>query len=98
MPRLDITKESDYVPSLVTVDASQSESENGEIKKFIFNFGEGRTPAEGDAIQQYQYTTSGDKDITLTIVSESGEKTSIKRTIVLKDQIKNIDWTPSMSR
>jgi hypothetical protein len=38
MPRLSISKTSDYVPSLVTVDASQSESEEGEIKKFIFDF------------------------------------------------------------
>lgn len=97
MPRLTITKSSDYVPSLITVDASQSESEEGEIKKFIFDFGEWRPPAEGDAIQQYQYSTPGDKDIILTIVADDGEKSSVKKTIVLKDQIKTIDWKPSMS-
>jgi hypothetical protein len=46
MPRIDIGMTSDYIPSLVTVDASQSESTNGEIKKFIIDFGEGRPPAE----------------------------------------------------
>jgi len=38
MPRLNIAMSSDYVPAIVTVDASQSESESGEIKKFIFDF------------------------------------------------------------
>jgi hypothetical protein len=38
MPRMDIKTTSDYVPTLATVDASQSESEEGEIKKFIFDF------------------------------------------------------------
>lgn len=97
MPRMDISMTSDYIPSLVTVDASQSESQNGEIKKFIFDFGEWKPPAEWDSIQQYEYTTSGDKTITLTIISQSGEKTSIKKSIVFKDQVKNINFLPSLT-
>ena len=97
MPRMMVSASSDYVPALVSIDASQSASENGEIKKFIFDFGEGKTPAEGDSIRQYQYTTPGEKTITLTIVSDIWEKTSIKKTIVLKDQIKTIDFSPSIS-
>ncbi len=38
MPRMSITTTSDYVPTLATIDASLSESEEGEIKKFIFDF------------------------------------------------------------
>lgn len=38
MPRMNIETTSDYIPSTITIDASQSESENGEIKKFIFDF------------------------------------------------------------
>lgn len=97
MPRLDISIDSDYVPSLVTVDASQSQSENGEIKKFIFNFWDGKDPAVGDAIQKYEYVTPGDKEISVTIISESGERATIKKTIVLKDVAKTIDFTPSLS-
>ena len=37
-PRMDIHMSSDYVPSLISVDASLSESEKSEIKKFIFDF------------------------------------------------------------
>lgn len=97
MPRMKVTTTSDYVPALVTVDASLSESEEGEIKKFIFDFWEKRPPAEGDSIQQYTYNTSGEKVITLTIVSENGDKTSIKKTLVLKDQVKTINFAPSIS-
>jgi PKD repeat protein len=96
MPRMNISTTSDYVPTLATIDASQSESEEGEIKKFIFDFGEGKTPAEGDSIQQYSYNTPGEKTITLTIISDIGEKTSIKKTIVLKDEIRSLWFTPSI--
>ena len=96
MPRMTIKTTSDYVPTLATIDASLSESEEGEIKKFIFDFGENRTPAEWDSIQQYTYNTAGEKTITLTIVAENGEKTSLKKTIVLKDQVKTVDFVPSI--
>jgi PKD repeat protein len=84
------------VPTLATIDASQSESEEGEIKKFIFDFWEGKTPAEGDSIQQYAYNTPWEKTITLTIVSENWEKTSIKKTIVLKDEVRSLGFAPSI--
>jgi hypothetical protein len=96
MPRMNIELTSDYVPTLATIDASQSESENGEIKKFIIDFGEGKPPAEGDAIQQYQYTEAGDKTITLTIISQNGERASLKKNIVIKDQVKTVDFMPSI--
>ena len=79
------------------MDGSQSRSENGEIKKFIYNFGEGKPDAEGDAIQIYEYTTPGEKEITLTIINESGEKAQIKRVIVLKESPKTLDFTTSLS-
>ena len=97
IPRMSIDMSSDYVPSLVTIDASQSASENGEIKKFIFDFGEWKSLAEWDAIQQYNYTTPGDKTITLTIIDSNGKKESLKKTIVFKDRVKTIDFLPSIS-
>lgn len=97
IPRLRVQPSSDYVPSLVTVDGSESESDQWEIKKFIFDFGEKKIPAEGDAITQYEYMTPGEKTITLTVVDESGKQASIKRTIVLKEQAKWVDWAPSIN-
>jgi PKD repeat protein len=97
IPRLSIIQQSDYVPASVTVDASQSWSENNSIIKFIYNFGEGKTDAIGDAIQTYEYTTPGEKEITLTIIDDSGEKSQIKKTIVLKEAPRTVDFMPSIS-
>ncbi len=97
MPRLDISVNSDYVPSIVTVDASQSQSENGEIKKFIFNFWENKDPAEWDAIQKYEYISAWQKKISVTIVSETGERAMIEKILVLKDAAKTINFSPSFS-
>ncbi len=97
IPKLIINKASDYVPVKVTVDGSQSKSENGEIKKFIYDFGDGKPPATGDAIQDYEYTTPGERDITLTIINNAWETATVKQKIVLKDTPKNTDFTSSMS-
>lgn len=97
IPHLEKTVSSDYVPSVVTFDASRSESTIWEIKKFIFDFGDGKAPTEWDAIQEYQYTTPWDKTITLTIVGADGETASTKTVVVLKNQAKTIDFIPSIS-
>jgi PKD repeat protein len=97
IPRLSVITKSDYIPASVTVDASQSWSENNNIIKFIYNFGEGKADAVGDAIQTYEYTTPGEKEITLTIIDEAGEKSQIKRTIVLKEAPRTVDFLPSVS-
>jgi len=96
-PKMNIDIPSDYVPVKITVDWSQSESENGEIKKFIYDFGDGKPPATGDAIQQYEYTTAWERDITLTIINSAGETATIKKKIVLKETPKTVWFTSSMS-
>lgn len=97
MPVLKISQTSDYVPAKITVDASQSTSEYSEIIKFIYDFGEGKPVAEGDAIQNYQYITPGQKTITVTIVDANGEKATTKQTVVLKETPKNLNFTTSLS-
>ncbi len=97
IPRITIQSPRDYVPVVITVDGSLSESENNEIKKFVYDFGDGRPPISGDAIQQYEYKTSGKKTIQLTIVNDRGEESSTKKIIVLKDNPRTIDFTPSIS-
>jgi PKD domain len=97
IPRLTILQDSDYVPVTLTADASQSWSENNEIIKFIYNFGEWKSDAVGDAIQTYEYTTPGEKEITLTIIDDSGERSQVKKTIVLKESPRTIWFNPSIS-
>ncbi len=94
---LKVNTSSDYVPARVTVDASESHSEYSEIIKFVYDFGEGRAPAQGDAIQTYQYTTPGEKTITVTIIDSNGKQATAKQVLVLKDTPKNLDFTTSLS-
>lgn len=96
-PVLKVTADSAYAPVRVIVDASQSQSEYSEIMKFIFDFGEGRTPAEGDAIQTYTYTTAGEKEISVTIIDSNGERATTKETLVLKEAARSVDFTTSLS-
>ena len=96
-PTFRIQQTSDYTPSKVTVDASSSTSKNGKLQKFIFDFGEGRPLAEGDAIQTYEYHTAGEKKITLKVIDDSNEQATISKYIVLKDTPKTIEFSTSMS-
>ena len=85
------------MPARVTAVASQSHSEYSEIIKFIYDFGEGRAPAQGDAIQTYQYMTPGEKTITVTIIDANGKQATAKQVLVLKDTPKNLNFTTSLS-
>lgn len=96
-PIFRIQQSSDYIPSKVTVDASSSTSKNGKLQKFIFDFGEDRPLAEGDAIQTYEYHTAGEKKITLKVIDENNEQATISKYIVLKDTPKTIEFSTSMS-
>jgi PKD repeat protein len=96
-PILNIQQSSDYAPSKITFDASSSQSKNGTIQKFIFDFGEWRPQAEGDAIQIYEYRTAWEKKITLTIIDNNNEQAIISKYIVLKDTPKNIVFSTSMA-
>jgi len=97
VPKFLINQSSDYVPAKITVDWSQSRSENGEIKKFIYDFGDGKPVATGDAIQEYEYTTAWERDITLTIINSVWESATVKKKIVLKDTPKTVDFKVSMA-
>ncbi len=97
IPRFSLQVPKDYVPVVILIDWSQSYSESSEIKKFTYDFGEGKPPVSGDAIQQYEYKTAGEKTITLTITNDRGEMETTKRTIVLKENPKVVDFTPSIS-
>lgn len=96
-PVLKVSTDSLYVPTRVTVDASQSQSEYSDIVKFIFDFGDGRAPTEGDAVHMYTYTTAGEKTITVTAVDSNGEKAIAKEVLVLKDTPRSVDFTTSLS-
>lgn len=96
-PILKVTPDSGYVPIKITVDASQSRSEYSEIVKFEFDFGEGKPKTIGDAVQTYEYLTSGEKKITVTAIDANNARATTTQTIVLKDTPKTVDFTTSIS-
>jgi hypothetical protein len=55
VPRIVISPESEYAPTVVKFDASASEVKDGSISKFTYDFGEGKAPVDGDAQMQYRY-------------------------------------------
>ena len=54
--RLLAVPDQDFAPAKVTLDASSSQADGGEIVKFIFDYGDGQEPAEnskGQAVHMY---------------------------------------------
>ena len=96
-PVLKIQQSSDYVPAKITVDGSQSQAEYSNIITFIYDFGEGKPPAIGDAIRTYEYTTPGEKAITLTIVDSNNNRATATGYVILKDTPPNIGFRTSLS-
>jgi microbial collagenase len=56
----------------------------------MYDFGEGKWPIEGDAIQDYRYNFSGEYVITFIVVRDDGTKQQSSRKIILKDAPKRI--------
>lgn len=94
---LSLTQDSEYAPATVHVDGSASIPKTGTITKFMYDFGEGKWPIEGDAIQDYRYNFPGEYTITFTVVRDDGVKEFSTRKIVIKDAPKQIAVNMSVS-
>ncbi len=86
-----------YAPTKITFDGSASSVRSGKISKFIYDFGEGKEPSEGDAVKTYEYDIPGEYTITLTIVKDDGSRESAKRKIIIKEVPKNLTIHSSVS-
>jgi PKD repeat protein len=97
-PDFTIKTSSDYVPTIVTVDASASSVQRGKISKFIIDFGQsGREPQEGDAIQNSSFELPGTYDVSVTVIRDDGEKATLTKKLVLKEQDNRIVINTSVS-
>ncbi len=95
---LKVQAESEYVPTNVIFDASESKVENDDIVKFIYDYGDG-VVEERDAINLWhKYNKAGTYDITLTVVTRTWKEYSISKKLVLKPQQVNVKITSSLSR
>lgn len=94
---LDITKESDYAPTIVHFDWSASTVMEWNIVKFTYDFGEWKSPVEWDAKQDYKYNFPWEYVITFTVTKEDWTKSEIKKKIILKTQQKDVVINTSVS-
>jgi len=90
---------SNYAPVIVAFDASKSEITGKDIKKFIFDYGDGSPLDERDAINQWhKYLKDWEYDIVLTVISSDWKKYSITKKLILKPQSQSVDIKASMKK
>ncbi|MDQ1343779.1 MAG: hypothetical protein QG650_499, partial [Patescibacteria group bacterium] len=93
----DSDGENFYAPTTIRFDGSASRTKQGTITKFIYDFGLGRAPAEGDAVQTIRYDNPGEYSVSLTVVKDDGSKDTATRKIVIKDIPKSLKINTSVS-
>lgn len=93
----DSKDENFYAPTTIRFDGSASRTKSGNITKFVYDFGLGRAPAEGDAVQTIRYDNPGEYAVSLTVVKDDGSKDTVTRKIVIKDVPKTLKINSSVS-
>lgn len=92
----NINQPSEYAPVIVWFDASKSYVKDGNITKFIWDFGDGITE-EGDAVVKWhRYLVDWEYDVSLTVVTSSWQKFSTTKKLVLKPKAQRIKISSSM--
>lgn len=82
----------------VKFDASASKVRSGKISQFIFDFGEGKPPSEGEAVKMYRYTIPGKYTVKMTVVKTDGTQQSISRNLVIKEIPRKLELGSSVSQ
>ncbi|QFR39675.1 PKD domain-containing protein [Candidatus Gracilibacteria bacterium 28_42_T64] len=95
---LNIKKTGNYVPIIVQFDASTSQVKNENIVKFIWDYGDGVVEERDSIVKGHKYTTPGDYEVKLTVVTESGEKHSISKKLILIPKPQVVQISSSMKK
>ncbi len=95
--RVKITPDDNYAPANVRFDASGSKILKGDIRKFIYDFGDGKTYEGEGVVTTYRYNNPGEYKITVTAVTNKGEKASKTYTLVLKKPQETVRIEPSIA-
>lgn len=83
--RVRMERDGLYAPSRVTLDASGSKSLSDEIVKFVYDFGDGADETfEWEWVINYQYDEPGEYTVTVTAVTNKGERSSKTFDIIVK--------------
>jgi PKD repeat protein len=95
--RVKITPDDNYAPANVRFDASGSKIQKGDIRKFIYDFGDGKTYEGEGVVTTYRYNNPGEYKITVTAVTNKGEKSSKTYTLLLKKPQETVRIEPSIA-
>lgn len=82
----------------VKFDASASKVRSGKISQFIYDFGEGKPPSEGEAVKIYRYAIPGEYTVKVTAVKNDGTKESISRNLIIKEIPRKLALSTSVSQ
>ncbi len=95
---LNIKKTGNYVPIIVQFDASTSQVKNENIVKFIWDYWDWVVEERDSIVKWHKYTTPGDYEVKLTVVTESGEKHSISKKLILIPKPQVVQISSSMKK
>ncbi|MCH2188784.1 PKD domain-containing protein [Candidatus Gracilibacteria bacterium] len=91
-----VTQESEYAPTTVRFDASRSRVKDGNIAKFIWDYGDGIIQEADAIIPAHKYPFPGEYDIVVTVVSDTGERHSVNKKVILKPRPERAEITTSL--
>jgi PKD repeat protein len=95
--RVVITPDDAYAPANVRFDASGSKIQKGDIRKFIYDFGDGKNYEWEGVVTTYRYEKPGEYPITVTAVTDKWVRASKKYTLVLKKPQEIVRIAPSIA-
>lgn len=96
--RVKITPDDTYAPASVHFDASGSKiKKGGEIKKFLYDFGDGNKYEGEGVVTTYRYTKPGEYTIKVTAVTNTGARATKSYILILKKPQERVAIKPSIA-
>ena len=96
---LEIIPDSEYVPSIVTFDASKSKVKWENIVKFIFDYWDWTNPENRDAVNKWhRYIEAWNYNVKLTVVTDKWNKYSLNKSLILKKESETVKISSSLKK
>ena len=95
--RLTIQSDSEYAPATIRLDASNSRVKKGDIRKYIYDFGDGQIHEWEWIVPPHTYKKPGEYTITVTAVTNTGERATKKYNLVVKKPQETVDIVASIA-
>jgi len=92
----DMNKDSNYVPVIVSFDASKSQVKNENIEKFIWDYWDWVIEERDALVPWHKYSVPWDYKVKLRVITSSWKEYSISKTLVLKPKPQRVKISTSM--